>query len=50
VNPTSKHSRKPRSGYFWLMFLLFALLVVGLFLLIAGILGGGPPLWPTVSA
>ena len=50
MNPTPKHSRKHRSGYFWLMALLFALLAVGLFLLIAGVLGGSPPLWPTVSA
>lgn len=40
---TPDRPRKPRTAYFWLMLWLLTLLALGLFLLIAGIVTGGPP-------
>ena len=43
MSTTPQRPRKAFSGYFWLMFLLVALLAIGVFLLVAGVTSGNPP-------
>lgn len=45
MNPSPQKTRKGVTGYFWLMVFFYALLAIGLALLIAGLLNPQPPRW-----
>ena len=45
MNPTPQTGRKGLTGYFWLMVFLYAMLAIGLALLVMGLLHPQPPRW-----
>ena len=48
MSTAPQRPRKALSGYFWLMHVLFALLAIGVFLLVAGVAAGRLPYLFTV--
>ena len=45
MNPSPPKTRKGLTGYFWLMVFFYALLAIGLAVLVAGLLHPEPPRW-----